>query len=98
MKSLLLSLAIAAAAVTVFPSAARAHEGGAEAKKHKGAPRSFDKQPAQGTWATCAVSGDVFQVGPDTEFATVDGRTYAFCCPDCKPDFLKDPAKYTQKK
>ena len=28
--------------------------------------------------------------------ATYEGRVYAFCCPDCKPDFDKDPAKYAK--
>lgn len=23
-----------------------------------------------------------------------DGKTIGFCCPDCIPDFKKDPAKY----
>jgi YHS domain-containing protein len=62
------------------------------------APRSFDKQPPEGTWAKCAVSGDVFKVSSDTEFATYEGRVYAFCCPDCKPDFVKNPANYADKK
>ena len=98
MKSLLLAAAIAAVPFAA-PAADHAHEAsGADVKKHKDAPRSFDKQPAVGTWATCAVSDEVFQVAKDTQFATVDGRTYAFCCDECKPDFLKNPAKFTQKK
>jgi YHS domain-containing protein len=44
------------------------------------------------------VSGDVFRVGKDTGFATYNGRVYAFCCPDCKPDFDKDPAKFADKR
>ena len=76
-----------------------AHEAApAEAKQHQDAPRSFDKQPPVGTWAKCPVSGDIFEVDKDTEFATQQGRVYAFCCPDCKPDFLKNPAKFTDKK
>jgi YHS domain-containing protein len=65
---------------------------------HKDAPRSFDKQPAVGTWARCPVSGDIFKVGEETEFATYQGRVYAFCCDECKPDFVKDPAKFADKK
>src|SRR5438046_3075044 len=53
---------------------------------------------ADAPWARCAVSGDVFKVGKDTTFATHEGRTYAFCCNECKPDFEKDPAKYAEKK
>ena len=70
----------------------------AKGGEHKDAPRSFDKQPAVGTWATCAVSGEVFKIGPETQFSSRDGRTYAFCCNECKPDFDKDPAKFTSKK
>jgi YHS domain-containing protein len=68
------------------------------AKQHSDSPRSFDTQPAVGTWAKCPVSGDIFQIGKDTEFATYNGRVYAFCCDDCKPDFVKNPAKYADKK
>jgi YHS domain-containing protein len=91
MKSLFLAIALAAA------PGAFAHEDAANhAKKgeHRDAPTSFEKQPPPGTWAKCPVSGDVFRVGPDTEFATYQGRVYAFCCPDCKPDFDKDPGKW----
>jgi len=66
--------------------------------EHADAPRSFDKQPSEGTWARCAVSGDVFKVSKETDFATYQGRVYAFCCPDCKPDFVKNPAKFADKK
>jgi YHS domain-containing protein len=93
MKSLLIAVALAAA-----PAFAHGHPSKAEQAKHAGAPRSFDQQPPEGTWATCAVSGDVFKVSKETDFATYEGRVYAFCCPDCKPDFVKDPAKYAEKK
>ena len=88
-------------ALIAFAAPAFAHEhAGEHAKKgeHQDAPKSFDKQPAPGTWARCAVSGDVFQVGPETEFASHNGRVYAFCCPDCRPDFLKNPGKYAESK
>jgi YHS domain-containing protein len=96
-KPLILAMALAAAP-------AFAHEHGDHASRHakkgehRDAPTSFEKQPAPGTWAKCPVSGEVFRVGPDTEFAAYDGRVYAFCCPDCKPDFDKDPAKYAGKR
>ena len=92
MKAILIALSLA----TVPAFAHDKHD--KAAMQHKDAPRSFDKQPPEGTWARCAVSGDVFKVGPETQFATYEGRTYAFCCPDCKPDFDKDPAKYADKK
>jgi YHS domain-containing protein len=82
-------------AALLLGTPAVAHEADkAEAKKHADAPRSFDSQPPVGTWARCPVSGDVFQVAKDTQFASYGGRVYAFCCDDCKPDFVKNPAKY----
>ena len=80
---------------------ARAHDESpaaqAEAKKHQGAPRSFKEKPAAGTWATCPVSGETFQVDEGTQFSSHGGRVYAFCCPDCKGDFEKNPAKYSRR-
>jgi len=70
----------------------------AEAKEHQNSPTSFDKQPPLGTWAKCPVSGDAFKVDGDTEFYTWQGRVYAFCCPDCRPDFIKNPSKYAATK
>ncbi len=99
MKSALIAIL---AGLMLAPVAARAHGGEhekseaeeAEAKKHTGAPSSFDKQPAIGTWATCAVSGEVFQVDDETDFHVHEGRTYAFCCGGCRKKFKKNPAKY----
>ena len=93
MKPILIALALASAP-------AFAHDHGEHAKKgqHQDAPRSFEKQPPEGTWARCPVSGDVFKVSSETDFVTYENRVYAFCCPDCKPDFVKDPGKYADKK
>jgi YHS domain-containing protein len=88
-------------AVLLATAPALAHDHHQEPAK-KGAPAdapiSFEKQPAQGTWAKCPVSGDVFRVDADTEFYTWQGRVYAFCCPDCKPDFVQNPGKYATRK
>ena len=97
-RSLVLAAALAFALAAPVLAAGNSHAARSEAGKHKGAPRSFDKQPPPGTWAKCAVSGDVFQVDKDTDFATHKGRVYAFCCPDCKPDFIKDPARYAGRR
>jgi YHS domain-containing protein len=72
-------------------------KGGMPGEARVKVPTSFEKQPAPGTWAKCPVSGDVFRVSAKTEFATYEGRLYAFCSPDCKPDFEKDPARYADK-
>jgi YHS domain-containing protein len=94
MRKLILAVALAAS-----PVLAHGQEGHhAKKGEQRDAPVSFEKQPPPGTWAKCPVSGDVFQVGKETEFATYDGRVYAFCCTDCKPDFDKDPARYAQKR
>lgn len=104
MKSIVIAAALAALPA-VATSPALAHEGDhhapsnhAKKGEHADAPTSFDKQPAEGTWAKCPVSGDVFKVGKETEFATYEGRVYAFCCNECKPDFVKDPGKYADHK
>jgi YHS domain-containing protein len=99
MRFLLLAALLASAPLSAHEAE---HHGKAAHHAKKGAPKdaptSFEKQPALGTWAKCPVSGDIFQVDKDTDFATYGGRVYAFCCPDCKPDFDKDPAKYADKK
>jgi YHS domain-containing protein len=59
-------------------------------------PASFDKRPANGTKAKCAVTGEEYTVSDKTQFATYNGKMYGFCCPDCKPDFEKNPAKYAK--
>ena len=95
-----LILAVALAVAPAFAHEEEHHKPSNHAGKgeHADAPRSFDKQPAPGTWARCPVSGDVFRVGKETQFATYEGRVYAFCCDECKPDFDQDPAKFTKKK
>lgn len=73
-------------------------KGKAKAAAHEDAPRSFDKKPQIGAWARCPVSGDVFRVSAETQMSEHDGRWYAFCCEDCKPDFDRNPTRYGDKK
>lgn len=44
---------------------------------------------------TCVVSGDTLggDMGPPIEFV-YQGQEVKFCCPDCKPKFIKNPDKY----
>src|ERR1700682_3836967 len=98
MKKITLAVDLAASPVLAHGKAGRHGKGGTPSGARVDVPTSFEKQPAPGAWAKCPVSGEVFRVGPDTEFATYDGRVYAFCCPDCKPDFDKDPAKFADKR
>jgi len=94
MRALLLALALTSSPALAHGTA----EHHAKEGEPKDAPTSFERQPAPGTWAKCPVSGDVFKVGKETLFATYEGRVYAFCCTDCKPDFDKDPARYAEKR
>jgi len=98
MKTLILAALLAATPALAHEE--EHHKPSNHAKKgaHQDAPKSFAEKPAAGTWAKCAVSGDVFRVGPETQMSQHDGRWYAFCCDECKPDFDKDPAKFTEKK
>jgi hypothetical protein len=47
---------------------------------------------------TCVVSGDKLgEMGPPIVFVYSNkdvNQEIKFCCPSCKPDFLKDPDKY----
>jgi YHS domain-containing protein len=51
---------------------------------------------AAGTKMKCPVSGEDFTVGAKTKQVVKNGKRYAFCCPDCQPEFEKNPAKYTK--
>jgi len=47
--------------------------------------------------ATCPVSGEKLgEMGSPYEF-TYQGQQVKLCCPGCKKDFDKDPAKYVKK-
>jgi len=46
---------------------------------------------------TCVVDGmDLHSMGKPYVFV-YEGQEIKLCCPDCKPEFLKDPAKYLKK-
>ena len=42
----------------------------------------------------CAVTGEEFTVRQSTVQVTYKGKRYVFCCPDCQPQFAKNPAKF----
>ena len=98
MKKIILAVVLAASPVLAHGKAGHHGKAGTPSGARADTPTSFAKQPGPGTWAKCPVSGEVFRVGPETEFASYEGRVYAFCCPDCKPDFDKDPAKFADKR
>lgn len=79
MKTTLLTLA-ALAATTNAALAAPAH-----ASKHASA------KPAA---LACPVTGNkIAAVGAAYNHETYKGKTYYFCCPECKPRFDKNPDK-----
>lgn len=63
------------------------------------APANSSELPliAVGTKMKCPVSGEEFTVKPTTTQIVYNGKRYAFCCADCKPDFEKNPAKFAAK-
>ncbi|HZS39465.1 MAG TPA: YHS domain-containing protein [Polyangia bacterium] len=52
---------------------------------------------AVGTKMKCPVTGEDFTVKETTTQVVYQGKRYAFCCADCKPDFEKNPAKFAAK-
>ena len=96
----ILLIAALVAGMPALPHEGEHHPPSNHAKKaqHADAPRSFAAKPAVGTWARCPVSDDIFRVGPETEMAEYEGRWYAFCCDECKPDFDANPRKFADKK
>ena len=46
---------------------------------------------------TCPVSGETIKRSEAAGKYEYKGKTYYFCCPNCKEKFVKDPEKYTNK-
>ncbi len=46
----------------------------------------------------CPVSGKEIKKSEAKASYEYEGKTYYFCCPNCKEAFMKSPEKYTQKK
>jgi len=54
-------------------------------------------QPKPDLLTTCPVSGDKLgEMGKPYTFV-YQGQEIKLCCPGCKKDFLKDPARYVAK-
>ena len=63
------------------------------------ADKTSDKKPAPipDKLTTCPVSGEKLgEMGKPYVFE-YKGREVKLCCPDCKKDFEKEPAKYMKK-
>ncbi|HUA68767.1 MAG TPA: hypothetical protein VMA13_09495 [Candidatus Saccharimonadales bacterium] len=58
---------------------------------------SANAKPKPDLLTTCPVSGDKLgEMGAPYVFV-YQGQEVKLCCPDCKKDFDKDPAKYLKK-
>jgi YHS domain-containing protein len=53
--------------------------------------------PIPDKMTTCPVSGDKLGEMGKPYIMEYKGREVKLCCPDCKKDFEKDPAKYMKK-
>lgn len=54
-------------------------------------------KPAAKTALICPVTGDkIASVKAAVGHSAYGGKTYYFCCPECKPRFDKNPAKISK--
>ena len=80
-------LTLTIAALSAIGGAAIAHPG--HDHGHKAAHSKTTK-----TALLCPITGTkIASVKAAVGHSTYKGKTYYFCCPDCKPKFDKDPAK-----
>ena len=66
---------------------------------HQAAPQKAPEQKATETKAAevvCPVMGGKVADITTAPKSVYQGTTYYFCCPGCKPQFDKDPAKYVK--
>jgi YHS domain-containing protein len=56
-----------------------------------------DAKPKPYPFDTCLVDGMKLGSMGDPYVFAYQGQEIKFCCPDCKPEFLKDPDKYMKK-
>jgi YHS domain-containing protein len=88
-NSKLIAETILAAAFVVVPLAGRAADTGSSA--------STEAKPKPDMLTTCPVSGDKLgEMGKPYVFV-YKGQEVKLCCPHCKKDFDKNPAKYLKK-
>ena len=61
------------------------------------APSHSVKPASKAAPLICPVTGTkIASVKAAVGHSTYKGKTYYFCCPDCKPRFDKDPAKFVK--
>jgi YHS domain-containing protein len=59
--------------------------------------QAADPQPAPYPLTTCVISGEKLGGMGKPFVFTYEGTEVELCCPHCKPDFDKDPAKYIKE-
>lgn len=100
LMALFLALAAFACGGGEPQSAADHHDGEAGGEAHgdpaaaADAQASFEGAPPVGAHAICPVSREAFTVTAETQTSEHAGRTYAFCCSNCKARFDADPARF----
>ena len=69
-------------------------------KAKAGKPAGEARKKADAGGPVCPVMKHAIggKVTASTPKSTYQGKTYYFCCPACKPQFDKNPAKYVQAK
>ena len=65
-------------------------------EKFKKNPEKYAQKAEE--MVTCPVSGEEIKRSEASGSYEYNGKTYYFCCPNCKEKFVKDPEKYTKKK
>jgi len=85
-NSKLITGIILAAAFAIVPLGSRADS-----------TSSADAKAKPDMLKTCPVSGDKLGEMGDPYVFVYQGQEVKLCCPNCKKDFEKDPAKYLKK-
>lgn len=60
-------------------------------------PKAEEKGCCQEKTVKCPVSGKVIAKDAMTVSTEYQGKTYYFCCEDCKAEFQKNPEKYVKE-
>lgn len=65
-------------------------------EKFKKDPQEYAQKAEE--MVTCPVSGETIKKSEASGSHEYKGKTYYFCCPNCKEKFLENPEKYAKKK
>jgi len=65
-------------------------------EKFKNDPQKYAQKAKE--MVTCPVSGKTIKKSEAAGSHEYNGKTYYFCCPNCKEKFLENPEKYSKQK